>query len=341
VGTINYTDFAGANGVVREVNIDSLSLEEVRLRVNLATSTSNWAMLRLKLQRGAYHVSMEYWPLTENGAVLNGLRCTLTNALKFVWNEANAVDAGITPNYGPQASTVTGFGAGFGQTANGPLVGWLYQNKPSPAQPSGANSTDIAIGDSTSLPLGTYRLYAFFAVPFVTAPNLQAEAESGALGTGWSSVADANASAGNAAQAASGTVSGNADLFGTSWVPPVGLYDVWFRVLVASAAGSAAEMTLGLWDTIAGAFVAGGSTTFRANQFVTSYTWVKAASALLLPAGRNVQFRAVTAATLGTTWTIDEAALAPAWSATKGVGSFPGDLYQQFLFEKTVAWARG
>lgn len=179
------------------------------------------------------------------------------------------------------------------------------------------------------------RYYGFFVIPYgvsgsYSAANLQAEGESGSLGTGWSSVADGAASGGNTAKAASGTVAANADTFGTSFVPAPGTYDAKFRVRVTSAAGAAAEMTLGLWDVTASAFVA--STTFKANQAGTIYSWLVAASAITPTAGHNMQFRAVTALTLGTDWFIDEAVLLPRTLTAQNNG--PQDIAQQWLFDR-------
>jgi hypothetical protein len=217
------------------------------------------------------------------------------------------------------------------------VTGFLYQNQPALAQPF-VGSNFVILGDGPAS--GATKYYGFFAIPFVTTQNLQAQAESGTLGTGWTNAVDVNADGGHAAKAASGTVAGNADLFGTAWQPPAGQYDTWYRFGVISNAGAVAEMTLGLWDATAGAFVAGGSTTYRANQATTSYSWLKVngTSPLSLPAGHNVQFRAVTAATLGTDWFIDEAILVPV-TLSAGVAG-PVDLFQQFLGDFTPRQVR-
>lgn len=347
-GVVNYNDSAFAFGTVREVNLDRVSPEDSRLRVVLSTTNGLYAMWKLKLQRGRYETYLEFWPLTEANSLGLGLRWGLTTAGKIGWNENAVADIAVTANATLGPSSTLGWSATFSQTANDPLIGWLYQNPPSPNQGRGGGAaTDWAAGDATGPALNSFRLYGFFAVPFgsngASVEKLQAEAEGGTLGTGWSNQVDAAASAGHTAQCASGTASGNNDTFGTAWQPPSGLYDIWFRVKVASTAGSASEMTLGWWDTVALAFVAGASTTFKANQASTSYVWLKAnaSGAVAPPAGHNVQWRAVTAATLGTTWSIDEAVLLPNVHSTIGLGSFPGDLAAQFMFERETRWARG
>jgi hypothetical protein len=342
---LQYVDGSLNLGTLREINLDRVSLQEARVRVRCITSAGNSATLKLKLQAGQYAASVEFWPETQNNASTLALLLALAATTKIIYDESTVQDVLVTNSALSTPSSVLGFGASFGQAANGPLFGFLYQNAPSVAQPAGngTSGANLGIGDSSGPSAGSFRLYGIWAVPFATVPNLQAEAESGALGTGWSSIADGAASAGNAAKAASGTASGNADLFGTSWVPPAGMYDVWFRVKVTSAAGSATEMTLGLWDATSAAFVSGGSTTFRANQASTSYVWLKAngTSPLTPTAGHNMQFRAVTAATLGTDWFIDEAVLVPIRSSTLGIGSFPGDIWSQWMFDKVTSWARG
>jgi hypothetical protein len=347
-GVVNYNDSSFAQGTVREINLERVSLEDSRVRLVTGTSNGNYAMFKLRLQRGRYETYFEYWPLTEANSISFGVRWGLTNAGKIAYDENAVADIAVTTNATLATTGTLGWSATFGQTSNAPLIGWLYQNAPSVSQGlGGAANTDWALGDASGPAQNGYRLYGFFAVPFgsngSSVEKLQAEAESGTLGTGWTNQVDAAASAGHTAQCASGTTSGNDDKFGTTWQPPSGLYDIWFRVKVTSAAGSASEMTLGWWDATSAAFVAGASTTFKANQASTSYVWLKAngSGAVAPPAGHNVQWRAVTAATLGTNWFIDEAVLLPNVHSTIGLGSFPGDLAAQFLFERESRWTRG
>lgn len=343
LGSLGYKDNSLNVGSLREINLDKVGLEEVRARVRVSTVLPAWAEWRQKLFRGMRHALLEFQPLTQQPNTGFAIDFSLVNALKIAYNDVGIRDIpveGAGNVLGP--SSTVGIGVAFGTTANGPLLGYLYQNPSSGGQPSTGTTTELGYGDTTGPVAGTFVRYGFFVIPWVSAPNLQAEGESGTLGTGWSSVADAGASGGNTAKAASGTLTGNADLFGVSYVPTPGLYDVWFRVKVTSNAGAAAEMTLGLWDVTSAAFVANASTTFRANQWATGYTWLKANTGLVTPtAAHNMQFRAVTAATLGTDWFIDEAVLAPRQTAFLGQGDFPGDIYSQFAFDRTTRWARG
>ena len=89
-------------------------------------------------------------------------------------------------------------------------------------------------------------------------------------------MADAAASAGNTAKVASGTASTNADLFGTSWVPPADQYGVAFRIRVTSAASTTAQLQAGLWDATSSAFVPGASTIYAPSQWGTGYIWLLA-----------------------------------------------------------------
>lgn len=414
-GGFHYNDGAFNDGTVREINLDRVGLEVSRARVVLGTSAGNYALLRWKLQRGQYGALVEFWPLTQANSTGYGLRWALA-AGKIGYNESAVADIAVTANASLATTSALGFAAAFATAANGPIVGWLYENAPSSAQGlGGAASTDWAFGDASGPAVAGFRLYGIFAIPFgsngASVEKLQAEAESGALGTGWSSVADAAASNGNAAKAASGTTAGNADLFGTSWVPPPGQYGIGFRAKVTSAASTTPIMRFGWWDVTAGAFVPLGASFYAPSQWATTYGWLLAnwrqvtdgvlngtttvtsataifsaaddtgkaisgagipagttiasvtntttiilsqaatssASGVTLsiggpvaaPAGHNVQFRVVPTAALPTDFVIDEAAALPIRSATLGVGSFPGDVWSQFLFDKVAAWARG
>jgi hypothetical protein len=144
----------------------------------------------------------------------------------------------------------------------------------------------------------------------------RAKATSGELSPGWSVVADPSASGGRAAKLPGGTsvVSFKNDGFGTWTVPPPGLYDVWFRVRVANPVEAKSEMTFGLWDGTARAWVA--STSFAPNEASTSYSWIKAAAGITPQSQHYVQFLATFAGqgeqrTLSTDWFVDEAVLVP------------------------------
>lgn len=345
-GQIQYFDNANNAGTLREVNLEKVAAEETRIRVRLSTSAGNWTEIREKVARGAYHVYAEFWPLTQTNSNAQGLKWNLTGGvpIKIMFNDVAVADVVAQSSPGTAVSTLGGWSAAFGTTANGPILGLLYQNPPSANQSGPADSANIWLGDTSGPSLGSYRLYGFYAVPFPTAPNLQAEAEGGTLGTGWSSLADAAASGGNTARCLSGTLVGNADLFGVSWVPPAGVFcDIWFRARVTSITSTVGEMTLGLWNATTSAFVAGSSTTVAPSAVSTSYVWLRVnTSGMIQPtAGNNMQFRAVTGATLVTDWFIDEAVLVPRRSPNYGEGNFPADIWTQFRFDRIAAWARG
>lgn len=345
---LQYFDNAVSGGTLREVTLERVGLLWTQLRVALSTANGNWAQLRIALFAGAYAAPVEFTPLTQPVTSNLALLLNLASATKIIYDDTGVQDLSTTSGGVVAASALTGYGASFGTAANGPIFGWLYQNAPSGGQPVGNGTSNIGLGDSSGPAQNATRRYGIFAVPFVTAQNLQAEAEGGTLDTpGWTSVADAAASAGNAAKAASGTVVGKADLFGTSWIPTANaFYDVWFRVRVTSAAGSTGEMTLGLWDATAGAFVTFASTTFAANQASTSYVWLRANTGSGLAgvtptAGHQMRFRAVTAGTLGTDWFIDEAVLLPRYTSSAGSPNFPGDLWAQTSFDLRSRWVVG
>ena len=141
-----------------------------------------------------------------------------------------------------------------------------------------------------------------------------AEAAGGALDPGWTTVADADAFGGLAAELPAGTAteSFKNDIFGTQTVPPPRIYDVWFRVRVTRTRGDKPEMTLGLWDYTAWRWV--GSTAYQANQVGTTYTWVKVATAVTPDPGHRLVYIAEFAthvSPLSTDWFIDEAVMVP------------------------------
>jgi hypothetical protein len=74
------------------------------------------------------------------------------------------------------------------------------------------------------------------------------------------------------------------------------------------------EMTFGLWDGTARAWVA--STSFAPNQASASYSWIKAAAGITPQSQHSVQFLATFntqggPTTLSTDWFVDEAVLMP------------------------------
>jgi hypothetical protein len=142
------------------------------------------------------------------------------------------------------------------------------------------------------------------------------EAANGQLDRGWSAVSDPAATGGRAAKLAAGTnvFSYTNDAFPTWFIPTPGLYDLWYRVRVASGSGARPEMTLGVWDGTARGWV--GSKTFAPNQVGSAYSWVKVSTGLHPMPEHFVQFQAsftaqIGPATLSTDWFVDEAAMVP------------------------------
>ena len=340
-----YFDNAGNQGTLRQISVIRVGQEESAVSLISQSSGNQIAQHVIRLQRGRYEGRVDFKPLTQATTSVKSLLLNHPAVPKILYNSTNIAD-NVLSETSPVFSTDYGYGAAFIANATYPfLTGFLYQNEPV-TQPNttGGNVTNIGLGDSTSLAQNTQRSYGFFAAPYgvnasYSPANLQAEAESGTLGTGWSSVADAAASAGNTAKVASGTLSGNADTFGTAFVPAPGTYDVWFRVRVTTNVGSNAEMTLGLWDSTSAAFVPSGSTTFNRTAASTSYAWMRAATAVTPTAGHNMRFQAVTALTLGTDWFIDEAVMVPKTLTAANTG--PQDIWQQFAFDRSTKLIRG
>lgn len=342
--SVAYIDVAGNGGTLQSYSLGRIGPEECSIKAFLSTSGGKSAQVRLRLQRGRYEVRADFMPLVEATTNNATLSFVLPATPKIVYNSTQVAD-NVLSETSPAVATDYGYAAAFiASTAQPFIPGFLYQNEPGGSQPFIAgNNARVQLGDTTSLAVNAQRSYGFFAVPYgvsgtYSPANLQAEAESGTLGTGWSSVADAAASAGNTAKAASGTTAGNADTFGTSFVPAPGTYDVWFRVKVTSNVGSAAEMTLGLWDATSSAFVPSGSTTFNRTAMTTTYSWERAATAVTPTATHNMQFRAVTALTLGTDWFIDEAVLLPKTLTAANTG--PQDIFQQWLYDRKARMVR-
>lgn len=275
IGTIEYQDNTNTTGTIRQFSIDQVGLEECRVRIIAGTSTGNYALLKLRLKRGERACSIEIFPLTQDITSASGqmLLWRLQTAAKIAYNNRAVVDLSLNAGTALTQDTIYGFGGVFGTTVNSMITGWGYEFTPLVSMPGTTSTTVQGVGDNGITQQSSLK-YCFFVVPFTTIANLQAEAESGTLGTGWTNVVDAAASAGHAAQAASGTASTNADTFGTSWVPPAGQYCVAFRIRVTSAAGATAEMQAGLWDATSSAFVPLSFSTFRASQISTSYIWI-------------------------------------------------------------------
>lgn len=342
-GTVNYIENGFNGGTVRQYSLIRVSAEEAALALN-ASANGQAATLTIRLQRGRYEVRVDVRPLTQatSGAFTGGgLYIGLAAGVpKILYNSAKVAD-NVLSETAPAFTTDYGYGAAFSALTTFPLiVGFLYQNESGTSQPGilTGNTNNLIPGDSNSIAVGAQRTYGFFAVPFgvsgtYSPANLQSEAELGVLGTGWTSQAGAGANS-NALEAkcASGTLAGNADTFGSPWVPAVANYDIWFRVKVTTNVGSALEMTLGLWNDTDSVFV--GSTTFNRTAMTTSYAWYRAAVGVVPTATKNMRFRAVTALTLGTDWFIDEAIMVP--TANLGALNAPRDIWQQFMYDRSV-----
>lgn len=340
---LKYTDNAGNIGTLRNVTPVRIGGEESSLMAMSSTSGGKIAVTRMRMQRGRYDGRVDFSPSVEASTSNLALAMTLPAVPKILYNSTKIAD-NILSETSPAFTTDYGYAAAFiPSTTNSFIVGFLYANQSASTQPfSAGNSATIGLGDTASLAAGARRAYGVFAIPYgvsgsYSTANLQAEAELGALGTGWTSQAGAGGNS-NALEAkcASGTVATNADLFGTAFVPAPGTYDVYFRVKVTSAAGAAAEMTLGLWNSTDSVFVS--STTYRANQVTTGYVWYKVAAAVTPTATKSMRFRAVTALTLGTDWFIDEAVMVPLTLTADNRG--PQQIYQQWAYDRSTRMVR-
>lgn len=337
-GTIQGQGTDGTALKIRGITFRKISWEDVYIAMYSSTDSGYWSYQLIRMIAGAYFARIAVRPKP----VFQGNGSTLffahNSTPKISFSSQTAKDNSLVADQvGMPVHAVYGDSTVFRNNSDSPfLAGWLYADSTNLVAQGSVYSGGLALGDTTP-GLASIRYYGFYVAPFPLTQNLQSEAESGTLGTGWTSTADALASAGLTAKCASGTLSGNRDIWGTSWVPHPGTWDGWFRIRVTSAAGSAAEMTFGLWDDDAnagaGGFVVGGSATFRANQISTSYIWIRSnASPVTPPPGHRVRFRAVTAATLGTDWFFDEAVMVPVTS-NFAVGG-PRDIWTQFAFDK-------
>jgi hypothetical protein len=340
---VNYQDVAGNIGTLQGYTQVRIGAEESSVVTTSSTSGGKNAQVKVRLQRGRYEARADFMPAVEASTTNTSLSLVVVATPKILYNSAKIAD-NVLSETSPAFPTDYGYGATFVANSAQPFVcGFLYQNEAGNAQPFDAgNVATVGLGDNTSLAAGAQRSYGFWAIPYgvnasYSTANLQAEAESGTLGTGWTSQANASASGGNEAKCASGTATTNADLWGTAFVPDPGTYDLWMRVKVTSAASGTAQMQLGLWDSTSSAYV--NSTTYAPNQFTTSYAWYKICSAVTPTAGHNMRVRAVvnTNAT-NTDWFIDESALVPRTLTTDSRG--PQDLFQQWLYDRGTRLVR-
>lgn len=328
-----------------------ISYRETSILINMASTNNNWCQFMIRVIAGAHYIRIRFLGLSQNNSRQDQLFFTPSVNSKLInYTDLNVLDNSLSLEQISMPLSVSSFGYSGCFVANSGLpmlFGWLYLDSTGQLFQGDVLSNGIAIGDTNVGPLiNIPRFYGFYVSPWPNPQNLQAEGESGILGTGWSVVANANASGGQEAKAASGTGSNQRDIFGNSLVPPAGAYDVWFHMRVTSSAGSTPEMTLGLWDDDggggAGAYTPGGSRTFSANQIPTTYTntgsnWVKAnpTTPVVPTPGHRMRFRATTAATLGTDWFVDEAVLVPI-SMLPSFNSLdaPHDIWPNFTFDK-------
>jgi hypothetical protein len=142
-----------------------------------------------------------------------------------------------------------------------------------------------------------------------------AKASSGNLDSpGWSPVSDPSTSNGQAAVAHRGTYVTFESLgFGGQIAPTPHAYDVWYRVRVTDASSSTTEMTLGVWDDQAQAWLV--SPGYSAKQIGTTYVWIRVATGISTIPRHTIHFLASFIYRLGTDWYVDEAVMVPSASA--------------------------
>jgi hypothetical protein len=97
--------------------------------------------------------------------------------------------------------------------------------------------------------------------------------------------------------------------FGGHIAPIPRAYDVWYRVRVTDAKRATTEMTMGVWDNQAQAWLA--SPRYSANQISTSYTWIRVAAGVTTVPRHTIHFLASFTYRLGTDWYVDEAVMVP------------------------------
>ena len=338
--TFGYDDNSLAGmATLRTYSLLHIGPEEVAI-VTTSSNTAAAAQVTLRVQRGRYEVRADLRSLTQATSNNFSLLLSIT-AAKIAYNSSHVADMALAES-SPAVPTDYGYGAAFtASTVNPYILGFLYQNQPGTSQPALSGTVNLGLGDAASLAINAQRSYGFFAVPYgvnasYSTANLQAEAESGALGTGWTNAADAAASGGHTANLASGTLSTNADLWGTSFVPAPGVYDLWVRMKTTVATSATAQLQIGLWDATSSAFVT--STTYAPNQTTTGYQWYRVAASVTPTATHNMQVRAVTTATTTDAWQIDESALVPHTLSAANTG--PQEQWQHFTYDRSTRLVR-
>ena len=171
IGDGKYNDNAANTGTLREVNLDKLGLQEVRVRCVASTSAGNYSIFRHKVPAGGYHVYCEAWPLTQGD----------TSQTNFAWDTSAGIGAYVTGFTDTTSSTtfpsnlatttVNGYSAAQGSASGSPLFGFFYQNIPTTAQGRLVSTTSFALGDTAGPASGSFKLYGFFAVPSAGVPD--------------------------------------------------------------------------------------------------------------------------------------------------------------------------
>jgi hypothetical protein len=347
VANLLYADAAGNNATLRTYALQKVGMEGVEIIATASTSGQKAVYVRLRQKRGKYHCFADLDSLSEALSGSNGLELQLvsTGLKSFVYNETSVSDltsASITQTtLNPSANY--GYAAFLAPYAGWPfIVGLLWQNAPSTRQPQQVSTATpnpiIAAGDSPAQ--NAWTTYGFFAIPYASPQNLQAEAEGGALGTGWSSQADAAASGGATAKLASGTSNILAvnPFPSTDFTPVAGSYLILYRLKVTSAASSTVQFALDWIDVTAGSATIIGTGDVAPNGYSTALVWhVISASPTTPTAAHATHFRARqhTNAT-NTDWFLDEVIIVP---ITNG-NYFPQDIWQEFMADIDARWAR-
>jgi len=308
--SLQYLDNSGTSSTLRQYGLIKIGWDEAVIEtLNAVASTGHAAVSILKMQAGRYEGRVLFRPLTQATTSVNRLMWSVTSTPKIIYNPGKAQDHVVDGATGLAVQADYGYSATFIASASFPFViGFLSQRKPGSQQGWSNGNANYGIGDGTSVPIGGETSYGFFASPYgvsasYSTASLQGEAESGSMDAGWTSQANAAASAGNEAKCASGTVTARKVLFGTIFSPAAGVYDVWFRVKVTSAAGASNEMLLGLHDETSGDN--SQSTVYKPNQVTTSYAWYRVATDVTMPLAHASRLIAMTQATIGTDWFVD------------------------------------
>lgn len=171
IGAIKYVDGSSNVGLVRSIDFDRISAEEVRIRIRAGTSAGQWMMLREKLWRGAYHTSLESWPLTQNSTSVLNLEWIMDVAQGNAFNAGSSVFVTTTGTFMSVAPDY-GYAAFQGTATASPIGGFLYQLKPT-NQGYYGTTTQFGLGDSTGGAVkGAFKTYGFFVVPTTGAPTI-------------------------------------------------------------------------------------------------------------------------------------------------------------------------